>query len=150
MFRFVNTQKQFHLKWKPSYFHVSWFKQKCIDKIVSNRGVAWKIHWVYPYMHMHIRNCDFISKDHGKCYLIVISQQSKRQGLSNMRYKVLSPEVWGVFPKWKPMCLPIILLKHLSAGLKQALILHLGASVPYLLQMWPAFTVARLASLWVL
>lgn len=31
------------------------------------------------------------------------------------------------------MCLPIILLKQLSAGLKQGLILHLGASVPYLL-----------------
>lgn len=31
------------------------------------------------------------------------------------------------------MCLPIILLKQLSTGLKQALILHLGASVPNLL-----------------
>lgn len=31
------------------------------------------------------------------------------------------------------MCLPTILLKQLSAGLKQALVLHLGASVTHLL-----------------
>lgn len=37
------------------------------------------------------------------------------------------------------MCLPIILLKQLSAGLKQALILHLGASVPYLLSNVTSF-----------
>lgn len=126
VFIFVNSQKQFHLRWKLFYFYVSWFKLKYVDKTISNRDFAWRIH-SYSYIRIHICNGDFICKDHRKCHLIVINQQSKRHwnclGLSNVEYEMflLSPEV-SVYH----------IIQQLSAGLNQALILHVGVSIPYL------------------
>lgn len=92
VFRFMNTQKQFRLKWKPSFM--------CLD---LNRSAQTKLfqtemlpgeYTEFTHICVYTYATDFISKDDGRCHLFVVSQQSKRQGLSNMWYKILSPEVF--------------------------------------------------------